>query len=156
MAVKMKYAVASLIMFFSMVSWAEEQKVYLLSKRQIVNSNHTLVVLFHDRAVTSIEDCQREIQRGYRDQWRFYLHKFPRPQGYSEKKDYLCIKAAMVADPWYKRATYDLIYQFDVRTSKPKIKKMANLAECLHDLRRELRDETRKFFCGKLSQTLVL
>lgn len=152
----MKYAVAGLLMLFCAVSMAEQQKVYLLSKRQIVNSNHTLVVLFHDRAVTNLDDCQREIQRGYREQWRFYQHKFPRPVGYSEKKDYLCIKTPVVAHPWYDRAPYDFIYQFDVRTKATKIKRMANLAECLHDLRRELRDESRKFFCGKLSQTLVL
>lgn len=136
----------------SLSCWAQAEQVYLLSKRQIVGSNHTLVVLFHDRGITTIEDCQREIQRGSREQWRFYRHAFPRPIGYAENKDYLCIKTAMEVEPWYDRAPYDFMYRIDVRSQVPVIKKAANLAQCLNDLRKVMRDESRTFFCGKLSQ----
>lgn len=142
-------------MLFSITCSAGAQQVYLLSKRQIVNSNHTLVVLFHDPAISSIDDCHREIQRGNRGQWRFYQHKFPRPTGYSEKKDYLCIQSSAKAEAWYDRAPYDFTYQFDLRTNTPVIKQMSSLAECLGDLRQVLRDESRKFFCGKLSQRIA-
>lgn len=138
------------------LAWAAvDEHVYLLSKRQILNSNHTIVVLFYDQAIDTIAECQREIQRGYRDQWRFYGHRFPRPVGYSENKDYLCIKTRARVEPWLDYAPYDFIYQIDVRTHAPVIKKMPSLAECLNDLRKVIRDESRKLFCGKLSQTVT-
>lgn len=62
---------------------ADSGRVYLLSKRQVLNSNLTTVVFFYDRSVTSIADCEREIQRGVRGQWRYYTHKFPPPKGLS-------------------------------------------------------------------------
>jgi|GEM_PF-2433217 hypothetical protein len=131
---------------------ANDQRVYLLSKRQIVNSTHTLVVFFYDRSVTSIAECEREIQRGIRGQWRFYTHKFPKPKGYSENVDYHCIQTLARIDSWYDKAPYDFIYQIDLRSQPAKIKRMPHLAECLRDLRQYVRDETRMFFCGKVSQ----
>ena len=150
---KMKYAIARLALCLSLPSWANSE-VYLLSKRQIVNSTHTMVVLFHDSGVNTVSDCEREIQRGYRGQWRYYQHSFPRPVGYSEKKDYFCIKSPIAVDAWYDRAPYDHIYQIDVRYAQPHIKKMPSLASCLNDLRKVIRDESRKFFCAKLSQSI--
>lgn len=135
---------------------AGDDKVVLLSKRQIVNSTHTLVVFFHDRGVETVSDCQREIQRGYRGQWRYYNHSFPRPRGYSLNTDYHCLEAAIDVDPWYEHAPYDYIYQIDIRSDQPQIRRMNNYADCLNDLRQTVRDETRKFFCAKLSQTVRL
>lgn len=131
---------------------AGEPRVYLLSKRQIVNSNHTLVVFFYDRSVVNISECEREIQRGIRGQWRYYTHKFPKPQGYSENVDYHCIQTSAYIDPWYEKAPYDFIYQIDLRSSPAKIKRMPHYAECLRDLRQHIRDENRVFFCAKVSQ----
>lgn len=131
-------------------------KVFLLSKRQIVNSTHTLVVFFYDQSVENMNGCQREIQRGYRGQWRYYYHSFPRPRGYSQKTDYHCVKASMDVDAWYDRAPYDFIYQIDIRTEQARIKPMKNYELCLRDLRRRAKDETRKFFCAKLSQNIQL
>lgn len=152
----MKEAVAILVLVMGLVSpvAGENQNVYLLSKRQIVNSTHTLVVLFHDPAITTMAECQREIQRGNRGQWRYYRHRFPRPAGYSERKDYLCIETPHKVDSWYDRAPYDFVYQIDIRSTNPVIRKMPSLAECLNDLRKSVRDEVRLFFCGKLSQTV--
>lgn len=133
---------------------AGDDKIFLLSKRQIVNSNHTMVVFFYDRGVSTITDCQREIQRGYRGQWRYYYHSFPRPRGYSLNVDYHCVTASMEVDPWYEHAPYDHIYQIDIRSDEPKFKYMNNYAECLNDLRQYVRDETRRFFCAKLSQVV--
>ncbi len=135
---------------------AADYRVYLLSKRQIVNSNHTLVVFFYDRAVTTVADCEREIQRGIRGQWRYYTHKFPKPKGYSENLDYHCIQTQARIDPWYDKAPYDFMYQIDLRASPSRIKSMPHYAECLRDLREQVRDENRLFFCAKVSQTVKL
>lgn len=131
---------------------ADSGRVYLLSKRQVLNSNLTTVVFFYDRSVTSIADCEREIQRGVRGQWRYYTHKFPSPQGYLEKLDYYCIKTSAIIDPWYDRATYDFVYQIDIRNPANRIRRMIHFAECLRDLREQVRDETRHFFCARVSQ----
>lgn len=151
----MKWLWCGLWLFWALPALAE-QRVYLLSKRQIVNSNHTLVVFFYDRSVTSLADCEREIQRGIRGQWRYYTHSFPKPKGYSENLDYHCIRTAARIDPWYDKAAYDFIYQFDLRVNPARIKRMPHLAECLRDLRENIRDESRVFFCGKVSQGLRL
>lgn len=148
----MKRAIAAIGLLLCVANSAASQNVYLLSKRQIVNSTHTVVVLFHDETITTLSECQREIQRGNRGQWRYYQHTFPRPAGYSESRDYLCIDAPHQVAPWYDRAPYDLVYQIDVRSTQPTIKEMPSLAACLNDLRQSIRDETRLFFCGKLSQ----
>ncbi len=134
------------------IASADNRRVYLLSKRQILNSNLTTVVFFYDRSVTSIADCEREIQRGVRGQWRYYTHKFPAPKGYLEKLDYYCIKTAAVIDPWYDKATYDFVYQIDIRNPSNRIQRMEHYAECLRDLREQVRDETRHFFCARISQ----
>lgn len=148
----MKYAVAILGICLSFGCWAGDEQVYLLSKRQIVNSHQTIVVLFHDTEVTTLDECRREIQRGIREQWRFYQHRFPRPVGYSENKDYLCIKTRARIEPWLDYAPYDHVYQIDLRRPAPVIKKMPSLAKCLNDLRKVMGDESRTLFCGKLSQ----
>lgn len=148
----MKYTLAVVGLLITVANSAASQNIYLLSKRQIVNSTHTIVVLFHDESISTIADCQREIQRGNRGQWRYYQHNFPRPVGYSESRDYLCIDAPHRVAPWYDLAPYDLVYQIDVRSTQPRIKEMPSLAACLNDLRKSIRDETRMFFCGKLSQ----
>lgn len=135
---------------------AASEKIFLLSKRQIVNSTHTLVVFFYDRSINDMNGCLREIQRGYRGQWRYYYHKFPRPRGYSQNIDYHCIKASMDVDSWYEPSPYDFIYQIDIRSEDAQIKPMKNYAACLRDLRKQVKDETRKFFCAKLSQNIQL
>lgn len=150
----MKWWVLLLGLMWTASLSAQGDRVYLLSKRQIVNSNHTLVVFFYDRLVASISDCEREIQRGVRGQWRYYNHTFPRPQGYLEKLDYTCIQSSAVIEPWYEKAPYDTIYQIDLRGDKARIKKMEHYAECLRDLRQYVHDETRHFFCAKVSQTI--
>jgi hypothetical protein len=152
----MKWLWCGFLLMWSLSAAASEQRVYLLSKRQIVDSNHTLVVFFYDRSVTSLADCEREIQRGIRGQWRYYTHKFPKPKGYSENLDYHCIRTAARIDPWYDKATYDFIYQIDLRSNPAKIKRMPHYAECLRDLREHIRDENRVFFCAKVSQGVNL
>ena len=134
------------------IASADGGRVYLLSKRQILNSNLTTVVFFYDRGVTTIADCEREIQRGIRGQWRYYTHKFPTPKGYLEKLDYYCIKTSAVIDPWYEKAPYDAVYQIDIRNPVSRIKRTEHYAECLRDLREHVHDETRHFFCAKVSQ----
>jgi hypothetical protein len=134
------------------IASADSGRVYLLSKRQVLNSNLTTVVFFYDRSVTSIADCEREIQRGVRGQWRYYTHKFPAPKGYLEKLDYYCIQTSAVIDPWYDKATYDFVYQIDIRNPASRMKRMEHYAECLRDLRERVRDETRHFFCARVSQ----
>ena len=129
---------------------AADLRIYLLSKRQIVNSTHTLVVFFYDRSVTTMADCEREIQRGVRGQWRYYTHSFPKPKGY------YCIQTPARVDPWYDKAPYDFIYQIDIRSTPSKIKRMPHYAECLRDLREHIRDESRLFFCAKVSQSVHL
>ncbi|MBC6906391.1 hypothetical protein DWB84_13085 [Saccharophagus sp. K07] len=141
--------------FFPMVlATADSGRVYLLSKRQILNSNMTTVVFFYDRSVTSIAECEREIQRGIRGQWRYYTHKFPTPKGYLEKLDYYCVQTGAVISPWYDKAPYDFVYQIDIRHSTSRIKAMPHYAECLRDLRQQIHDETRHFFCAKVSQEI--
>lgn len=135
-----------------MTASADSGRIYLLSKRQILESNLTTVVFFYDRAITSIADCEREIQRGVRGQWRYYNHKFPKPTGYLEKLDYYCIQTMAVIDPWYEKATYDAVYQIDIRTPKSRLKRLEPYVECLRDLRQHVRDETRHFFCARISQ----
>lgn len=131
---------------------ADTGRIYLLSKRQILNSNLTTVVFFYDRGVTSVAECEREIQRGIRGQWRYYIHKFPPPKGYLEKLDYYCVQTSAVIDPWYDKAPYDFVYQIDIRRPASRIRRMEHYAECLRDLRQQVHDETRYFFCAKISQ----
>lgn len=133
---------------------ADSGRIYLLSKRQILESNVTTVVFFYDRGVTTIADCEREIQRGVRGQWRYYTHKFPKPKGYLEKLDYYCVQTPAVIDPWYEKATYDAVYQIDIRTPISRIKRIEPYVECLRDLREKVRDETRHFFCARVSQAI--
>lgn len=136
------------------LAYADNGRVYLLSKRQILNSNLTTVVFFYDRSVTTIADCEREIQRGVRGQWRYYTHKFPAPKGYLEKLDYYCIKSNAVISAWYDKAPYDFVYQIDIRHPASRIQRMPHYAECLRDLRQQIHDETRHFFCAKISQDI--
>jgi hypothetical protein len=136
-------------------SQAGEQRIYLLSKRQMVESNYTLVVFFYDRGIVTMADCEREIQRGVRGQWRYYNHKFQKPSGYSEKIDYYCVQSTARIDPWYDKASYDSIFQIDLRDGNNQIRKMQHYADCLRDLRQHIRDENRFFFCGKVSQAIA-
>jgi hypothetical protein len=154
--VSMKLGAVVFIMLVGYANAASSKGIYLLSKRLGVDTTQSLVVLFHDKAVTTMNDCQREIQRGIRDQWRYYQHVFPRQAGYSEKRDYLCITSPIQADPWDKNAPFDYIYQVDLRGETAVFHKKPSLAICLRDLRQSVRDETRTFFCGKFSQTLSL
>lgn len=152
----MKLVFFTLTLVFAPAFASASEKVFLLSKRQIVNSTHTLVVFFYDRSIDDLSGCQREIQRGYRGQWRYYYHDFPMPRGYSQKVDYHCVKASMDVNAWYDQAPYDHIYQIDIRSKRTKIRPMENYETCLRDLRRYVKDETRNFFCAKLSQNLEL
>lgn len=144
-----------LVLFLSVQVSAAEEAVFLLSKRQIVASNHTLAVFFYDRSVTNLAECQREIQRGIRNQWRYYTHQFPRPVGYAENRDYLCLQTTQRLAAYYDKAPYDFVYQIDLRGPAPKIRRMENYALCLGDLRRHVEDEQRLFFCARASQRLL-
>lgn len=151
----MNYVVWCCLLLVSTAAYGGgDERIFLLSKRQIVNSTHTLVVLFYDRSIDSVSDCQRDIQRGYQGQWRYYTHSFPRPQGYSQNIDYHCVKAPIRVGSWYEQDPYDYVYQIDIRTETPKIRLMKHYADCLNDLRKQVRDETRKFFCAKSSQVV--
>lgn len=129
--------------------------VYLISKRQVSDSTHTHVALFFDRDVRDLSDCETEVQRGYRGRWRYFHHKYPKIAGTAEKLNYYCVKADLDVNAWYSKAPYDYMYQFDLRSSDPKIKEMSNYATCLKDLRRRVGRETPRFFCAKLSQKIV-
>jgi hypothetical protein len=148
----MKFGLSIIVLLFINAQIEASQDIYLLSKRTILDTTNTLAVLFHDPAISTMEECQREIQRGNREQWRFYHHSFPRPLGASENRDYLCISGALKVDPWDKNAPYDLIYLIDVRAEPAQFTKMANLARCLSQVSGGAKGESRKLFCGKLSQ----
>lgn len=151
---KLTWVVALILMTANTVVASTDKRIYLLGKRQAVNSNLTHVAMFYDRGIDNMAACQKEIRRGYRGQWRYYHHSFPRPKGYSEKLNYYCIESDIRFNGWYKKDSYDYIYQIDIRAKVPKIKKMKDYATCLHDLRRYTRDEKPSFFCAKLSQKL--
>lgn len=134
--------------------WADAQYVMLLGKRQVHNSTHTKAIFFYDRGVTSLADCQREIQRGTRGQWRYYHHRFTRDHGYSWRTDYFCVQASARVNAWYQADPYDHVFLVDLRTSTLHIHKKPNLNDCLRDLRKQVPDETHQFFCARVSQTL--
>lgn len=133
-----------------------DPRVYMIGKVKIVETTHTQVVLFHDKGITNMADCQREIQRGVRGQWRFHHHTFAKPRGFMQRVDYYCVTSELIADPWYTQATYDFVYKVDLRSQALRITPQNSYSDCLHSVRREVADETSRFFCAKLSQTLRL
>ncbi len=148
----MKWLLSITLMFCFSYVFAADSRVILLSKRQMLNSNYTHVVLFYDQEIRTISDCQRDIYRGKQDRWRYYQHSFPKPKGYSEMRSYYCIETEASFDHWFDKAPYAYIYQIDIRAESPMIKKMDNYAACLKDLRKSVKDEIPRYFCAKLSQ----
>lgn len=151
--IKMFLLLALCSLPFSAVA-ADNQQIFLLSKRKVVNSTHTLVVIFYDKAIVTMDQCEREIQRGVRGQWRYYHHTFPRIKGYAEKTDYFCVSSSIEVDAWFERARYDTVYKIDVRNPQLEIQHKKNYAQCLNELRREIADENRTRFCAKASQKI--
>jgi len=152
----MKYFFVFAFWAFAVGAQAEEEKIYLLSKRQALNSTYTHVVFFYDQEIESIPSCQRDIVRGRQNKWRYYHHKFKKPKGYSQKTSYYCIKSKVNFREWYDGAPYSHIYQIDIRSEQTVIKEMRNYSECLRNLRKTAVNEEPRFFCAKLSQEQAL
>ncbi len=151
----MKYLILVVFMGLSVTSWAiEENRIYMIGKIKILETTHTKVVLFHDKGITSMTDCQREIQRGVRGQWRYHHHKFDKPKGYMQRVDYYCVQSNVIATPWYSRDAYNTVYKIDIRNPTLRITREKSYSSCLHSVRKEVRDETSKFFCAKLNQQI--
>lgn len=126
----------------------------MLGKRQVHNTTHTKVVFFYDQGITSVADCQREIQRGIRGQWRYYHHRFMPSHGYAWRTDYFCVETSARVNAWQESAPYDHVYQVDLRATALKIEKKSNLNECLRDLRQQVSAESHQFFCARVNQVL--
>ncbi len=150
---KLLYALALLLFSVPTLSKAES-RIYMVGKIKILATTHTQVVLFYDQGISSMPDCQREIQRGNHGQWRYYHHKFSNPHGYQQRIDYYCVQSDVIADPWYDRARFDFIYKVDIRDTRMRISKQNSYSDCLSSVRREVTDETNRFFCAKLSQAI--
>ena len=132
------------------------ERVYMIGKIKILDTTHTKVVLFYDRGITNMNDCQREIQRGNRGQWRYHHHKFKKPNGYAQRISYYCVKSDATASKWYPRDRFDQVYKVDIRNTQMRISPQKSYSDCLFKLRKEVYDETNRFFCAKLSQRLQL
>ncbi len=146
----MKFFLALLI---SLATTAQaSERVYMIGKIQILDTTHTKVVLFHDNGITNMNDCYREIQRGNRGQWRYHHHKFKKSNGYSQKVNYYCVKSGITTSKWYPKDRFDNVYKIDIRKPTLSISPTKSYSDCLFRVRKEVYDETSKFFCAKVSQ----
>lgn len=149
-------AVIISLLLFCLPAYGSEKRVYMIGKVKIQDTTHTTVALFYDEGVSTMAECQREIQRGIRGQWRYHHHKFDNPRGYSRRIDYYCVVSEVKTTSWTKSGRYDEVYKIDIRNTNLQISPQRSYSDCLHSVRREVADETSKFFCAKVSQRITL
>jgi hypothetical protein len=146
------FAALSLSVHLSATAQAE---VFMLARANVMGSPQSIAVLFSDKELKTIEDCQEEKRMGQKGNWAHYYH-FVTPfwKRYINAA-YFCVNTDRRIAKWFDDEHYDDTYRITIVNNHSfKLLPYGNLADCTTALRKEKLLNRHDIFCARMNQKI--
>lgn len=112
-----------------------EAGVWMLATINNQGTTRTRTLFFYSPAVTSLNDCKEEVQRGYRNQWRYYYPPSARSFSVGESLNFRCVLSEGEPDKWMKNLPYQLTYRVRIDNNHLQLQSENTYADCMNAVR---------------------
>ncbi|MDQ8038472.1 MAG: hypothetical protein REI12_13695, partial [Pedobacter sp.] len=131
-------------------------RIYLVTRIKLSGTDLTQVVFFQHPAMSDMEACEAERNRGLMNQWnyfgRYYLKTL---KGVSYKVDYRCVESETRLAYWRQGNPNSISYLVRTGDNKLKVSDHRNFFECRDALRAVAKEESVDNFCAVSSQVVI-
>lgn len=135
---------------------ANSSHVYMVAKNKITGTTYTQVVFFKSDEITTLEECNTEIEYGLSSGWRIYTHLLRKVKGFDYSTHYSCAESDQVFTKWIgEYSARRVIYLVSNKEAHLMIKPQTSYAACLGIVRTAQKEETNELFCGQSSQKII-
>lgn len=131
-------------------------RIYLVTRIKLSGTDLTQVVFFQHPAMSDMEACEAERNRGLMNQWsyfgRYYLKTL---KGVSYKVDYRCVESETRLAYWRQGNPNSISYLVRTSGNKLQVSDHSNFFECRNALRAVAKEESVDNFCAVSSQVVI-
>ena len=123
--------------------------VYLLQEVEPNGSDFAEAILLEDKAITTLEDCEKARSEGQTTEWGFYHPQLRKYRGLPSRVDFRCVVSDQQLSAFRYRAPLEYYYLLSIDAdSKLHIVQHKNFFAC----RNALSSKTADHFCAEMSQ----
>lgn len=129
-------------------------KVYLVGRIQNSGTDMEQVVLWRDRSVHSLEECNAARKSSLTSGWTAYHPRFRAFAGMSYKVEYRCVQVQQALTSFHLGTPYDYVYQVHIDGDSLKLTPAKSYIACKQKLENKGVQPSIENFCASATQML--
>jgi len=135
---------------------AESPEIYMVAKNKITGTTFTQAVFFKSDEITTLAECETELEYGLTSGWRIYTHLLRKVHGFDYSTQYSCAESDLLFSKWIgQQSARRVIYLVSNKNGHLNVKPQQSYAACMSQVRATQSEETRELFCGQSSQKII-